>query len=246
MKILLIGYGKMGKLIHDQALANGHQVVKIIDVDNESELYDPQRMGALQAHVAIEFTQPDGAVKHLKACMDAAIPVVCGTTGWTQHLEDLKAYCRQKQGGLFYASNFSIGVHLFWKLTAELGRMMAGFPDYKPLIEEWHHIHKLDAPSGTAITTAEKLIGEMPGLGHWHQEQTDLPGLAIKSYREGEIPGTHRITFKSGIDQISLEHQAFSRQGFVQGAVLAAEWMANRKGIYGMDDLLAEADSSKG
>lgn len=241
MNILLIGYGKMGQLIHNLAEKRGHRIVKIIDITNENELDELAGMNQLKPDVAIEFTQPEAAVKHIQSCLRQGIPVVCGTTGWYDQLPDVVASCEANNGSLLYASNFSIGVHLFWKLASDFAQLMDSFGAYVPQIEEWHHIHKLDAPSGTAITTAEKMLPFLSKYHSWHRLQGDSQNTAsipIESYREGEIPGTHRIVFASDIDQISVEHKAFSRQGFVAGAVMAAEWLPGHSGVFQIEDML--------
>lgn len=241
MDILLIGYGKMGKLIHTLAEQRGHQVVKIIDVTNENELDEIADLRNLNIDVAIEFTQPEAAVKHIETCLKAGIPIVCGTTGWYDQLSEVTALCHENNGALLYASNFSIGVHLFWKMASSFAGLMDGFPEYLPRIEEWHHIHKLDAPSGTAITTAQKLMFSLSRYRSWNRMVQGLQpegSIPIESYREGEIPGTHRIVFTSEVDQIALEHKAFNRQGFVAGAVMAAEWLPGHPGIFGIEDML--------
>lgn len=231
MKIALLGYGRMGKAIENFALERGHQIAFIQDKDTHS--------GEIKgADIAINFSIPEAAVDNIKLAFDHHIPVVCGTTGWLNHYEEIIDYCNTKQSGFLYASNFSIGVNLFFKINSHVAKLMKGHQkDYIPTISEIHHIHKLDAPSGTALTLAEDLLKES-NLKGWELEGKAKDKLSIKSIREGEVPGIHNITYRSKIDEISLKHEAFGREGFALGAVIAAEWLAGKKGIYSMDDVL--------
>lgn len=238
MKIALLGYGRMGKAIEKIAEGRGHHIVMRMDENNRNECTDDLLK---QADVAIDFSVPAVAVEHYKRCFDEGVPVVSGTTGWLEHWEEVVAYCREKEGGFFYASNFSVGVNLFFHLNRYLAGLMSGFRDYKVYIEETHHIHKLDAPSGTAITLAQGILDNHPGYTSWqlaHEAQTAEDVLPVKARREGEVPGIHAVTYKCNVDEIEIRHAAFSREGFAQGAVLAAEFMQGRKGVYGMDDML--------
>ena len=239
MHIALLGYGKMGKLIERIAIERGHKIELIIDENNRDQITAEQLR---RAEVAIEFTRPDVAVENYKWCFDNGVPVVSGTTGWLERWDEVMENCRQKKGAFFYASNFSIGVNIFFQLNKYLAKMMNGFDTYKVFIEETHHIHKLDAPSGTAITIAEGILDNHSGYDSWrlsHGEQ--MPGnvLSVTAKRIGEIPGIHAVTYKSGVDEIEIRHSALSREGFAQGAVLAAEFLKGKTGIYNMNDLLA-------
>lgn len=240
MRIALLGYGKMGKMIERIAVSRGHQVVLVVDLDNRADCSVEQLR---QADVAIEFTTPAVAVDNYKWCMDASVPVVSGTTGWLDRWEEVVGYCREKGGGFFYASNFSIGVNIFFRLNKYLAKMMDNFRDYKIFIEETHHIHKLDAPSGTAITLAEGIIKNHSAYRSWKLYQGEELGedvLPVAAKRIGEVPGIHGVTYKSAVDEIEIRHSAFSREGFAQGAVFAAEFLFGKKGVYGMDDLLSD------
>ena len=240
MRIALLGYGKMGKMIERIAVSRGHQVVLVVDLDNRADCSVEQLR---QADVAIEFTTPAVAVDNYKWCMDAGVPVVSGTTGWLDRWEEVVGYCREKGGGFFYASNFSIGVNIFFRLNKYLAKMMDNFRDYKIFIEETHHIHKLDAPSGTAITLAEGIIKNHSAYRSWKLYQGEELGedvLPVAAKRIGEVPGIHGVTYKSAVDEIEIRHSAFSREGFAQGAVFAAEFVFGKKGVYGMDDLLSD------
>ena len=240
MRIALLGYGKMGKMIERIAVSRGHQVVLVVDLDIRADCSVEQLR---QADVAIEFTTPAVAVDNYKWCMDAGVPVVSGTTGWLDRWEEVVGYCREKGGGFFYASNFSIGVNIFFRLNKYLAKMMDNFRDYKIFIEETHHIHKLDAPSGTAITLAEGIIKNHSAYRSWKLYQGEELGedvLPVAAKRIGEVPGIHGVTYKSAVDEIEIRHSAFSREGFAQGAVFAAEFLLGKKGVYGMDDLLSD------
>ncbi len=241
MKIALLGYGKMGKMIERIAEERGHEIVLIVDEHNRKKCTDEQLK---QADVAIEFTMPAVAVENYKWCMDCSVPVVSGTTGWLERWDEVTDYCREKEGGFFYASNFSVGVNIFFHLNKYLARLMSAFGDYKVLIEETHHIHKLDAPSGTAITIAEGILDNHSAYRAWELNEGKPMGegvLPVTAKRMGEVPGIHGVIYKSPVDEIEIKHTAFSREGFAQGAVLAAEFMVGkRKGVYGMDDLFAE------
>lgn len=236
MNIILIGYGKMGKTIDKIARSRGHHIQAVIDVDNHAELQSIQNPDA----VAIEFTQPESAVENLKVCMQNRIPVVCGTTGWLDHKPSIEQLCQTHQNGFFYASNYSIGVNIFFKLNEYLAKVMQHYPEYTPSITEIHHTEKKDAPSGTAITLAEGVLANYPSKKGWKNEMTSAAEaqLGIVSLREPNVPGTHTIQYSSTIDDISITHLAHSREGFATGAVLAAEWLQGKKGVFGMPDLL--------
>lgn len=237
MKIALIGYGKMGKEIERVAVAGHHEIVLKIDDKNTGELIS----GNLKkADVAIEFTTPQSAAGNILKCFEASVPVVSGTTGWLDRLEDIKKICFEKKQAFFYASNFSIGVNLFFRLNEYLAELMKSYPQYYPSIEEIHHLHKKDAPSGTAITLAEGLMKARGGLTKWvlNNDEIKEGELPIDSIRLGEVPGTHTIYYTSEADEIKISHEAYSRRGFAEGAVRAAEWLAGKKGVFGMKDLL--------
>lgn len=233
MKILLIGYGKMGKTIEAIAVSRGHEIVGRIDVgDSLADFNQP-------ADVAIEFTQPEAVVSNLKTCIDSGLPVVCGTTGWVQHQQDVEAYCRGKNGTLLYSSNYSLGVNIFFKLNEYLARIMDRYPQYNVSIDETHHTQKKDAPSGTAITLAQGVIKHLERKKEWVLGATEKSdALVINSFRVDPAPGTHVVKYQSTIDDLEITHTAHSREGFALGAVLVAEWLAGKKGIYTMDDFL--------
>lgn len=238
MRIALLGYGKMGKLIERIAIERGHEIVLIVDENNRKEVTDEQ-LG--QAEVAIEFTMPQVAVENYKWCFSQGIPVVSGTTGWLERWEEVTAYCKENNGGFFYASNFSIGVNIFFRLNSYLAKLMKGFDDYKVFVEETHHIHKLDAPSGTAISIAEGILENHGGYTSWQLDEGNNATdgiLPIIAKRIGEVPGIHAVTYKSEVDEIEIRHSAFSREGFAKGAVLAAEFLKGKTGVLGMEDML--------
>lgn len=241
MKIALLGYGKMGKMIERIAGEKGHEIVLVVDEQNRKECTAEQLR---QADVAIEFTTPAVAVDNYKWCMDCGVPVVSGTTGWLERWEEVADYCRKKGGTFFYASNFSIGVNVFFRLNKYLAHLMSALGDYKVLIEETHHIHKLDAPSGTAITIAEGILDNHSAYHTWGLDEGKPLGqdvLPVTAKREGEVPGIHGVIYKSSVDEIEIKHTALSREGFAKGAVLAAEFIKGKqKGVYGMDDLFSE------
>ena len=235
MKIALVGYGKMGKTIEQIALSRGHEIVSIIDINNPDDF---ESAAFKSADVAIEFTTPATAFDNYMKCFAANVPVVSGTTGWTARMGEIKEMCEKEGKTFFYASNFSIGVNIFFALNKYLAKVMNNFPSYDVRMTEVHHIHKLDAPSGTAITLAEGILENIDRKDRWTLETaekaTDLP---IHAIREGEVPGIHEIIYESDADIISIKHDAKSRAGFALGAVLAAEFTAGKKGFLGMNDL---------
>jgi len=240
MNILIIGYGKMGKTIEILALERNHVIQYKVDQHTPDTL---ESVDASKVDVAIEFTQPGAAPNNIRFCIEHGIPVVSGTTGWLSHKAEIETYCHQHQGAFFYASNFSIGVNIFFKLNQYLASLMKAYPDYRPTLEEIHHIHKKDAPSGTAITLAETIVHTLPNLQEWilaDQNAEKLPNhsLPITSVRKDEIPGTHIVSYSSDIDDIVISHTAHNRKGFALGAVLVAEWIRNKKGVFTMDDFL--------
>jgi len=235
MKIALIGYGKMGHEIERIALERGHEIVCTIDIDN---LNDFESDKFRSAQVAIEFTRPETALKNYRKCFKANVAVVSGTTGWLEQVGEVQAACQNGQT-FFYASNFSLGVNLFFVLNKKLAQMMNAFPVYDVRLKEVHHTQKLDAPSGTAITLAEGILECLDRKTSWVKEVASRPEeLIIASERTGQVPGFHEITWESEVDTITIAHNAKSRAGFAMGAVLAAEFTATRKGYLGMSDLL--------
>lgn len=241
MKIALLGYGKMGKTIEAIALKRGHTIVLKLDKDNAATATDAELK---TADVAIEFSTPDTAVANILRCFCNNVPVVAGTTGWLGRMEDVKSECAANEGGFFYASNFSIGVNLFFRLNEKLAEMMNAYREYRVTMEEIHHIHKLDSPSGTAISLAKGILSKNETLKEYKDYPGEFPAefpvgeLPIHSKRIGEVPGTHSINYTSAVDKITITHEAFSREGFALGAVLAAEFMVGKKGVFGMEDLL--------
>ena len=236
MKIALIGYGKMGKTIEQIALNRGHQIVSIVDINNPEEF---QSANFKSADVAIEFTTPATAFDNYMKSFAAGVPVVSGTTGWLDRIGEIKEKCEKEGKTFFYASNFSIGVNIFFALNKYLAKIMNNFPSYNISMTETHHIHQLDAPSGTAITLAEGILENVDRKERWTLETAEQPtDLPIHAIREGEVPGIHEVTYESDVDYISIKHDAKSRAGFALGAVVAAEFTAGKKGFLGMDDML--------
>jgi 4-hydroxy-tetrahydrodipicolinate reductase len=236
MKIALIGYGKMGKAIERIALVRGHEIVLKIDLDNSFELTEENLS---KADLAIEFTGPSSAPSNLLQCADAGIRVVCGSTGWLEKYEEVKRAFEKKGLAFLYASNFSIGVNIFFELNKKLASLMAPFPEYAVELREIHHTQKKDAPSGTAITLAEQILANIPSLNSWINKQSEEVGvLPILSERMDPAPGTHLVKYHSSIDDIEIIHTAHNREGFAGGAVLAAEFIQNKKGIFTMKDVL--------
>lgn len=236
MKIALLGYGKMGKTIETLAIQGGHEIVLKIDVANQNDL---TLENLKKADVAIEFTRPDAVIDNLLLCFKAGTPVVSGTTGWLDRFEEIQAACHKYQGAFFYASNFSIGVNIFMAVNKYLAQLMNDQPQYRIQVEETHHTQKLDAPSGTAITLAEGILQHLHRKTKWVNEpEQQANELSIISHRIDQVPGTHVISYSSEVDTIEIKHTAHSRQGFAQGAILAAEWLRGRIGVFGMQDLL--------
>lgn len=230
MKIALLGYGRMGKAIEKIAIERGHDIVIRKDVE-------PVDIDLSVADAAIDFSHPSAAFDNIKDCIDSKVPVVSGTTGWLDRFDEITAYCKDQDGAFIYASNYSIGVNLFFNLNAYLAKMMEQIKGYDVSMEEIHHIHKLDAPSGTAITLADDII-ENSEKKKWNIESPKSDDLFINVKREGEVPGTHQISYSSAIDSIEIKHTAFNRTGFALGAVVAAEWLQHKKGIFNMKDVL--------
>ncbi len=235
MKIALFGYGKMGKEIEQIALQRNHTVVLKIDKENINDVTSQQLK---QADVAIEFSTPDTVIENMYKCFDANLPIVAGTTGWYNKFDEIKNTCLKNNQSLFYATNFSLGVNLFFKMNEQLAKMMNNFTDYEVAMQEIHHMHKLDKPSGTAITTAERVLANHHQKNKWSIDTGVDKNLFIDVVREDEVPGTHTVSYTSAVDEISITHKAFNRKGFALGAVLAAEFIQHKKGIYTMNDLL--------
>jgi 4-hydroxy-tetrahydrodipicolinate reductase len=236
MKIALIGYGKMGKAIEAIATAKGHEIVHRIDL-NSTHLLEKAELS--KADVAIEFTTPETAYSNIIKCFEANVPVVCGTTGWLEKLPEIKAQCLEKHQGFLYASNFSVGVNIFFEINKRLAELMASQPQYDIKMEEIHHTQKKDAPSGTAISLAEQILEKVSRKTGWVNEASSkAEALSILSRRIDPAPGTHSITYTSEIDDITITHTAHSREGFAAGAVIAAEWLDGKKGIFTMKDVL--------
>lgn len=230
MKVAIIGYGKMGREIEKVLVERGHSVVLKIDIDNREEAFRKENFEGVD--VAIEFTSPATAADNIRECLLLGVPVLSGSTGWMERKAEIDALCKEQGGAFFYSSNYSLGVNVLFRLNRWLSKVMSTLPQYSVKIEETHHIHKLDAPSGTAATLAEEMK-EASGGG------LVVPKEEIISYREGECPGIHTITFDSEEDTLSVSHSAKSRRGLALGAVLAAEWLVGRKGVFSMDDFLS-------
>lgn len=230
MKIALLGYGKMGKAIEKIALERGHEIVlRKRSADN----FD----GLLDADVAIEFSVPSSAISHISECLNHTIPVVSGTTGWLENYAEMVELCQDKSGSFIYASNFSLGVNIFFELNEYLAKMMKNLADYKVSMEEIHHTQKLDAPSGTAISLAEGII-KNTAFTNWTLENPSEKEIHINAKRIENIPGTHSVYYDSKVDQIEIKHTAHSREGFALGSVIAAEWLHGKKGVFTMKDVL--------
>ncbi|MEX0981678.1 MAG: 4-hydroxy-tetrahydrodipicolinate reductase [Bacteroidales bacterium] len=235
MKIAIIGYGKMGKEIARIAKLRSHQIGLVIDIDNTEDL-STEKLG--QNDVAIEFSSPQSAYHNITACLKAGIPVVSGTTGWLDRWDDVARIAEKTETGLFYASNFSIGVNILFTVNTYLAEIMNNFPQYDVSLEEVHHIHKLDVPSGTAITLAEQVTEKLSSRDGWSLRKDHMKNIFIDAKREGEINGYHKVVYDSDIDTITISHNAKSREGFANGALLAAEYIIDKKGIHSMKDML--------
>lgn len=236
MKIAIIGYGKMGQEIEKLALLRNHEIVLRIDENNIKSI---SKVDFKKVDIAIEFSKPESAFSNINLCFDNQIPVVCGTTGWLEKLDEIIKRCKDEKQTFFYASNYSLGVNLFFKLNTQLASLMNRFSDYEVSIEETHHIQKVDSPSGTAITLAKGIIENINRKNKWNKENTSSKdSVSIQSFREGSVSGNHKVIYESPFDKIRIEHDAKSRKGFALGAILAAEFVVNKKGYYTMDDLL--------
>ncbi|MGL4292378.1 MAG: 4-hydroxy-tetrahydrodipicolinate reductase [Bacteroidales bacterium] len=236
MKIALIGYGKMGHTIERIARERGHEIVCIIDKDNQQDFNSE---AFRSADVAIEFSMPAAAMDNYSRCFAANVPVVAGTTGWLDRISEIKEACADGKQTFFYASNFSIGVNIFFALNKYLARIMNNYPAYNVRMEETHHIHKLDSPSGTAITLAEGIIGNIDAKHSWTESETPKADeLEITAFRRDEVPGIHTVIYESPVDTITITHDAKSREGFALGAVVAAEFVCGKKGFLTMEDMM--------
>ena len=237
MKLAIIGYGKMGKEIEKIALNRGHNIGLIVDLPNQNDLNSETLQ---QIDVALDFSHPDSAVQNIISCFESGVSVVSGTTGWLTELEKVNSICRKNDLAFFYAPNFSLGMNILFMLNQSLARVMEKFSSYEVSISETHHIHKLDKPSGTAISLAESIIKNLSGKNNWilNADQRSASSIPIVSKRESEVPGTHTVQWESKEDLIQIKHEAKNRHGFALGAVLAAEFLKGKKGIYEMKDLL--------
>lgn len=230
MKIALVGYGKMGKIIDGVSQSRGHEVVaRLRETPTIENLND--------ADVVIEFSNPDVAFQNIKTCLENKIPVICGTTGWLDKKPEIERIALENNTAFLYGSNFSLGVNLFFALNENLAKMMNKFSEYNCQLEEIHHIHKLDAPSGTAISLAEGIIHNS-NFEAWKLDETKEKELGIFAIRENEVPGTHSVFYRSEVDEIEIKHTAYNRNGFALGAVIAAEWIVDKKGVFAMKDVL--------
>jgi 4-hydroxy-tetrahydrodipicolinate reductase len=242
MKLALLGYGKMGHIIEQIAIDRGHQIVLRIDALNPEDL-TPENLQ--KADVAIDFSTPASVLKNIEACFEASVPVVVGTTGWYDHLPVVESKCRAGNKSMLYASNFSVGVNVFFHINKTLARIMNRYPQYEVQVEEIHHTEKLDSPSGTAITIADGIVGQLDRKSEWINElvgnDRDVVArpeqLLIESHRIEEVPGTHTVIYSSEVDEIELKHTANNRTGFALGSVLAAEWLKDRHGFYSVTDM---------
>lgn len=231
MKIALFGYGKMGKMIERLAIDRGHSIVAKIDVDATDIDFS-------NIDVAIDFSMPDAAFSNISSCIENKVPIISGTTGWLEDYDKVLTLCEEKKGAFIYASNFSLGVNVFFELNAYLGRMMKSLNQYQVSMEEIHHTQKLDAPSGTAITLAEGIIANT-NYQNWKLGESSENEVSISSKREGTVPGTHTVEYASTVDSIEIKHTAHNREGFALGAVIAAEWLHGKTGVFTMKDVLS-------
>ncbi len=237
MNIAIVGYGRMGHEVEEMALKLGHKVLIKIDVDNQND-FTPEKFSDVD--VVIEFTSPETAFNNIVKCLEMPKPVVSGTTGWLRQYDEVVEICKKNRTAFIHSSNFSIGVNILFRLNNELARLMAGLRDYVPHIEEIHHTRKLDAPSGTAITLAEGIKAQHPVYEGWCNADNPVDkAIPIKSVREGNIPGTHIVTWDSEIDTLSIRHDAKGRKGFAFGAIVAAEFIKSRRGVFTMNDVLS-------
>lgn len=230
MNIALLGYGKMGKLIEQIAIKRQHKIVAIKDIDHPETDLSNVSMG-------IDFSTPEAAYDNIVECLERGVPVISGTTGWLDRYDEVVNLCEKKGGAFLYASNFSLGVNVFFALNSYLAKLMNPLNQYGVALEEIHHMHKLDAPSGTAISLAEDIISQTP-YKHWQLDKGSESTIPIRSERKGEVPGTHSVVYSSEVDDIEIKHTAHSREGFALGAVIAAEWLLGKTGVFTMKDVL--------
>jgi 4-hydroxy-tetrahydrodipicolinate reductase len=236
MRIAIIGYGKMGKMVEEVAVQRGHEVVLKINIENTEDF---TKDNCAKADVAIEFTGPSSAYEDVKQCIEYNVPVVSGSTGWNDRLPEIKEYCKQKNGSFLHTSNFSIGVNIFFEVNKLMAKLMAAHPEYEVMVKEVHHTAKLDAPSGTAVTLAEQILANLPRKKSWVNNPTENENeLSIISERIDPAPGTHFVKYSSEIDDLEIIHTAHNRKGFALGAVLAAEYIHDKKGIFSMQEVL--------
>lgn len=236
MRIAIIGYGKMGHMIEEVALQRGHEVVLKINIENTEDF---NKENISKADVAIEFTGPDTAYENVKKCLDFGVPVVSGSTGWNDKLEEIKKYTKEKKGSFLHTSNFSIGVNIFFEVNKALAKLMASHPEYDVTLKEIHHTAKLDSPSGTAVTLAQQVLANIPRKANWVNNPSEKPEeLSIISERTDPAPGTHFVKYTSEIDDIEIIHTAHSRKGFALGAVQAAEYIPGKVGVFSMQEVL--------
>lgn len=231
MKIAIVGYGRMGKIIEKIAMERGHSICARL-----SETPTRENLGG--AEVAIEFSKPEVAFDNVKSCIELGVPVVCGTTGWLTQKPEIEALTHAAEGAFLYGSNFSLGVNLFFALNERLAQLMEAQKEYTCQLEEIHHVHKKDAPSGTAITLAEGIVDNSVRYSYWKMNETKEDQLGIFAVRQDDVPGTHSVFYRSNVDEIEIKHTAHSREGFALGAVVAAEWIKNKKGVFSMRDVL--------
>ena len=237
MKILLIGYGKMGQTIAAVAAQRGHEIAGI--VDRQVSQLNINDFTPATVDVAIEFTHPDSAFGNVAACLRQGLPVVCGSTGWLHRFDEAQELNKKLGGSLFYASNYSVGVNLFFHFNEYIAAKMSQFGGYDVAVREIHHTQKIDQPSGTALTAAEGILRHFPGKTTWRNAPAQAPAeLAVLSERTGDVVGTHIVTYTSAADTLELKHAAHTREGFAHGALLAAEWLPGRRGVFGMKELL--------
>lgn len=242
IKIALFGYGKMGKLIEQVALKRGHTIELIINQQNRDQITAEDLKGL---DVAIDFSRPDAAIANMALCFEAGVPIVVGTTGWHEHLEEIKEICLSGNNSMLYGSNFSVGVNVLFYVNKLLAKAMEPYKSYDVQVEEIHHTHKLDAPSGTAITLADGILANNESKSKWinnivGEEEEKIPkpeDLLVESHRIDEVPGTHTVIYSSEIDQIELRHIAHNRKGFAFGAVMAAEWLKDKKGFFEVGEM---------
>jgi 4-hydroxy-tetrahydrodipicolinate reductase len=241
MRIALIGYGKMGHMIEELALQRGHEIILRIDISNQQEF---NQENISKANVAIEFTGPDSAFDNVMKCLRFGTPVVSGSTGWNQKLDEARTYCKENNGSFLHTSNFSVGVNIFFEVNKLLAKLMSSQPEYDVTMKETHHTQKKDAPSGTAVSLAEQILSNLSRKKKWvNQPAGNKEELSIISERIDPAAGTHEIKYSSEVDDIEIIHTAHSRKGFALGAVLAAEYISNKKGVFSMKDVLNIATS---